>query len=103
MTQSKHTTGIWFVNHESKDVGDGKLSIEVDSDYFIAQVDEGICQEANARLIAAAPELLEALQEAIDCGMVPVSTAKEGGACAHSRQVLCADMIRAAISKATGA
>ena len=57
MSEAKHTPGIWFVNHESKDVGDGKLSIEVDGDYFIAQVDEGICQEANARLIAAAPTM----------------------------------------------
>lgn len=62
MTEAKHTPGIWFVNYESKDVGDDKLSVEVDGDYFIAQVDEGICQEANARLIAAAPELLDALR-----------------------------------------
>ena len=103
MTQAKHAPGKWFINRESFDCHDGKLSIEVYGDYFIAQVDEGIYQEANARLIAAAPELLEALQKAVDCGMVPISTAKEGGACAHSRQVLCADIIRAAIAKATGA
>jgi len=57
---------------------------------------------ANARLISTAPDLLEALQEAITCGMVPISSAAEGGAAKHSRQVVVADMIRAAIAKATG-
>lgn len=55
-----------------------------------------------ARLIAAAPEMLEALIEATACGMVPISSVKDGGASTHSRQVRCADMIRAAIAKATG-
>lgn len=58
--------------------------------------------EANARLIAAAPELLEALIEAVECGMVPISSAVEGGASAYSAQVRCADKIRSAIAKATG-
>lgn len=57
---------------------------------------------ANALLWAAAPEMLEAMQAAIDCGMVPVSSAADGGAVRHSRQVQVADMIRAAIAKATG-
>ena len=58
--------------------------------------------EANARLIAAAPDLLEALQAAVECGMVPISSVSDGGASRHSRQVQVADMIRAAIQKATG-
>ncbi|WNO06004.1 hypothetical protein [Rhodoferax mekongensis] len=57
---------------------------------------------ANARLIAAAPELLEALKQAVDCGMVPKTSASESGASKHSRQVQVADMIRAAIAKAEG-
>lgn len=59
--------------------------------------------EHDARLIAAAPDLLEALKAAVDCGMVPTTSASEGGASKHSRQVRVADMIRAAISKAEGA
>lgn len=55
------------------------------------------------RLIATAPEMFAALVEAVECGMVPISSAEEGGAMRHSRQVRCADMIRAAIAKATGA
>lgn len=69
--------------------GDGKPDIDIGD-------------EDDARLTSAAPELLEALQAAIDCGMVPISSAKEGGASTHSRQVHVADQIRAAIAKATG-
>ena len=64
---SKHTPGPWLINRESEDVIEGKLSIEsvnaeTQLSYFIAQVDECKSQEANARLIAAAPELLEACE-----------------------------------------
>jgi hypothetical protein len=62
--------------------------------------EEGI---AIANLIAAAPELLEALQAAVACGMVPSTSATEGGAAKHSEQVRTADKIRAAIARATGA
>lgn len=58
--------------------------------------------EANARLISAAPELLEALRAAVDCGMVPKSSASEGGAVGYASQVKVADQIRAAIAKAEG-
>jgi len=53
----------------------------------------------DARLIAAAPDLYEALKEAVECGMIPKSSASDGGAVRHSRQVIVADMIRAALSK----
>ena len=58
----KHTPGPWIVNESQEDCLYGKVSIETEGEYFIAQVDESINQAANARLIAAAPELLEALQ-----------------------------------------
>lgn len=61
-----HTPGEWIINRDSKDCGDDKLSIEVAGDYFIAQVDPGVCQEANARLISAAPELLEAMKKRVE-------------------------------------
>lgn len=61
-----------------------------------------ITNPADAHLIAAAPELYAALEEAIDCGMVPTSSAIDGGASAHSRQVRAADQIRAAMAKARG-
>jgi hypothetical protein len=59
-------------------------------------------RDIDARLIAAAPDLLEACMAAIECGMVPVMSAAEGGAAKYSRHVEVADMIRAAIAKATG-
>ena len=57
---------------------------------------------ANARLMIAAPDLLAALQAATEAGMVPITSASEGGASRYSAQVLVADQIRAAIAKATG-
>lgn len=103
---AQHTPGPWFCKREGYStvyvearIGGGWLQ-EVAACGPTAEGQDQ--QTANARLIAAAPELLEALQEAIACGMVPTSSAKEGGASAHSRQVRCADMIRAAIAKATG-
>lgn len=56
---------------------------------------------ANARLIAAAPDLLEALKAAVECGMVPKSSAADGGANRHIKQLHVADQIRTAIAKAT--
>jgi hypothetical protein len=53
------------------------------------------------RLMTQRDDLLEALQAAVECGMVPISSVSEGGASKHSRQVQVADMIRAAIQKAT--
>lgn len=39
----------------------------------------------------------EAVQAAIDCGMVPSSSAKDGGAAKYGEQVRVADMLRAAL------
>ena len=58
--------------------------------------------EANARLIVAAPDLLEALEDAVACGLIPITSASEGGAARFSEQVKAADKVRAAIAKAKG-
>ena len=50
-----------------------------------------------------AADLLAALEAAVDCGMVPTSTAKNGGAPSYALQAHVADQIRAAISRARGA
>jgi hypothetical protein len=55
---------------------------------------------ANARLIAAAPDLLEALQAIAP--FIPTTTATDGGAAKYSANVRAADMVRAAIERATG-
>lgn len=58
---SKHTPGPWWANEKRHDDYPTKISIETDS-YNICLVDGGLDQQANANLIAAAPDLLEALE-----------------------------------------
>lgn len=107
---SAHTPGPWSVfNHSWCETS----VIAIGFDHSICLLDinhateesqeaDEAQMEANARLIAAAPELLEALKEALACGMVPVSSANEGGAVMYSEHVRVADMIRAAVAKAEG-
>lgn len=47
-------------------------------------------------------ELLAALKQAVDCEMVPTSSAREGGANRHVKQLRVADMIRDAIKNTEG-
>jgi hypothetical protein len=102
--ERKFTAGPWAVNP------------------FVAQVDAfgsdgplAVCQllwptderseaetEANGHLISAAPDLYEALKAAVECGMVPNSSASDGGPNTKILQVRVADQIRAAIAKAEG-
>ena len=67
----KHTPGPWFVNHENICAPDGDCD-----PWFVAKIDQDCgpsreeCPEANARLIASAPELLAACRyivETHDC------------------------------------
>ena len=60
---SQHTPGSWRV------IGNREGGIKVDSEqFFIALVTDGVPgQEANARLIAAAPILLGVLALFVDC------------------------------------
>lgn len=109
MSKAQYTPGPWTIAvYPPDDYGAEDLCAYIDGNRkHVAHCmpPDGISTElrdANARLISAAPELLEALQEAVDCGMVPTSSAKDGGAVAYSRQVRCADLIRAAIAKALG-
>ena len=95
MSNVKHTPGPWHVANGCQIRG-AKDQI---AKAWMMRNGEGL---ANAKLIAAAPELLEALEEAVACGMVPISSATEGGAAKYSRQAQVADMIRAAIAKAKG-
>jgi hypothetical protein len=97
MSAAKHTPGPWAY----RSMAGYCTQIDGADGHTICCFDEDP-GDADAKLITAAPELLEALQEAVACGMVPTSTANDGGPNRHSRQVRCADLIRAAIAKATG-
>ena len=108
---SKHTPGPWHVNH----AGSAKKGepFKIDEFYVYApntQDDTAICadvidpvtqepNEANARLIAAAPELLEALVMAREA-LASFCTAFKVPAFSTSEKF---KKIDAAIAKATGA
>lgn len=104
MSTMKHTPGPWRVERQNGSPTTGEWMIAGAKPGYLAEVRDcgSGCVKANASLIAAAPELLEALEEAVACGMVPISSATEGGAAKYSRQAQVADMIRAAIAKAKG-
>ena len=75
LTTDQHTPGPWWVERR---VGDA-LQINAKhrgegSSYCVASINhwEGDADKANARLIAAAPELLKALKELADsCDAIP--------------------------------
>lgn len=60
MKEFKGTPGPWFLGG----VENEKQSVNA-AGYYIALIDECACRNANARLIAAAPDLLSALQAVI--------------------------------------
>ncbi len=56
----------------------------------------------DALILAEAPEMLAALEAAIACGMVPITSASEGGASKYSEIVRVADRIRTVVARAKG-
>lgn len=98
MSDTKHTEGPWSLNKQYADIevrgpADSGVLIAVMSPWGIA-ADTPSPQEANARLIAAAPELLEALQLVVDKLGSDFELYRE--------QQFAIDTARAAIAKATG-
>jgi hypothetical protein len=66
---SKHTPGKWYVTDAMKDIFDGCTVIcseEVDDAIICSMGGDMAEAEANARLIAAAPTMLEALKVIFD-------------------------------------
>lgn len=61
MTQEKHTPAPWVKNGDFIESQDGYWICALDTEP-IHKIDYGETEQANARLIAAAPELLEAAQ-----------------------------------------
>ena len=93
---AKHTEGPW-TSHELED---GRFSVVHWGPLAYVGADEPGVAEANAALMAAAPELLEALVQALgalDCGSVAGLFQSEGEQSWHNSTVKKA---RAAIAKA---
>lgn len=96
-SSAKHTPGPWRFNHKtSRTIDTPAVIIMCDTPNF------AWCPDRNAdwRLIAAAPDLLEALQAILP--FIPVTKVSDGGAAKYSENVRAADMVRAAFEKATG-
>ena len=76
--EAKHTPGPWFAlsgGNVTRNTGPHWAAAGI----YIAQVDQkSMSCEANARLIAAAPELAEALLCVIACLSQPVQTTEIG-------------------------
>jgi len=97
---AKHTPGPWIAHYCPED--GGEYSIHASNGIHVALSIGGTKSEAaNARLIAAAPELLEALQEAENALADYIPTIERTGASLnYGHSVL--KKARAAIAKATG-
>lgn len=102
----KHTPGPWKYHEE---LG-AQFSMVGNSDYVVAGIpnetwtgceDDLPIQRANARLIAAAPDLLEALETAAShvCSLLCPSVKRTGEEWTHSKEC---EQVRAAIAKAKG-
>ena len=103
MSAPKHTPGPWIIREGDFGESEFVITTEARQELGIVSIceinvyfdgDIGAEQKANARLIAAAPELLAALNEIAAWG--------DGEAGPHMDEPGAACIARAAIAKATG-
>lgn len=109
MNESKHTPGPWRVFGPK---ADPDAVIEYDDDFLIVgpSTDDpeyapvpAICNnEANARLISAAPDLLAACEEALSWAESSIDAQYSGCGDLLKRKLEELDFLRAAIAKARG-
>ena len=101
MSETKWTKGPWTRgrNLDFQIFGDGLRPVaEVCTpDYDKVGLIES---QANAALIAAATDLYEALDAILP--YIPISSVKDGGASRFAGNVIAADKVRAALSRARG-
>ena len=91
---SKHTPGPWVVYDDSNDGKTNRMEIAARGK-TVARIYHSVPEEdlPNARLIAAAPDLLELLEDVISIG---------GGMVEEIYGYCFVEQARAAIAKATG-
>lgn len=82
MTQPEHTPGPWHAEEHEKagNLGYKEFYIGADGGYLICNE---ICNPHDAHLIAALPEMLEALDSAVNFYVSKVTTTHVGEACAN--------------------
>ena len=100
MPVTKHTPGPWMPHHDK-----GRLYVETHRDDVICMVAKGLGtqeDQANANLIAAAPELLEALQEMVAGDAEAIAEADALGVPFPDEMLTAYRRAVAAIYKATG-
>jgi hypothetical protein len=111
MSEKKHTPGPWTQGWSKNGIDCVWLAGKIEPVIGMGDDDDWIdCgTEANARLIAAAPELLEALQEAkaalewcVEQGGGPTCEHESGGVVCFCKENKAISSARAAIAKATG-
>lgn len=108
MSETKHTPGPWTFFQREDEGGTNYVHIRTTPNQSDGDTLHGYCGVANARLIVAAPDLLDALQSALDAaaehgidqhvpGCIDLPPGYDGSRCCWITQA------RAAIAKATGA
>lgn len=107
MSEAKHTPGPWALDH-GDDVERGHVGISSKSHSLLAQVvwkfeddDRSPRCEANAHLIAAAPDLLAALKNLLARFESEIQS-EYSGTSQLAERLAEADPARAAIAKAEG-
>jgi len=105
---AKHTPGPWNMVDEDKRIAIGVGLVEGPNGYDVAEVYNDDCPrevgEANARLIAAAPDLLEALQEVCrPYGMLDIVVSEHMHGSRGDDMLAVAKKVRAALAKVTAA
>ena len=103
-TKLKHTRAPWHVDHDAKRTMVGSLFIQVKDEHNVDISDiylggNSDMNEANARLIAAAPELLDALMQAT---LLLKHAHDDANALDSQFAVETADEMTAALTKAIG-
>jgi hypothetical protein len=92
----KHTKGPWYVSGDEVCADTDKGQAELATVHDECEYQPRLPKEANARLMASAPEMLEALEELMD----PSHTC--GCDCTMSEPCPIGEKARAAIAKAKG-
>ena len=107
-TESKHTPGPWVIRRGASVADSDGFGVAACGGYYNSEIDPADLlkiQAANARLIAAAPDMLAALDE-IDSGICKEMSAIEAGEYSIGQVVdllvYLQNTARAAIAKAKG-